>query len=94
VKYYDWDKLKNVALKAERNVCFEDIVATINEGNVLDVIQHQNPDKYPGQKIYVVKIDNYIYLVPFIEDENKYFLKTIYASRKMTKQYLFGRRTQ
>jgi uncharacterized DUF497 family protein len=94
VKYFDWDELKNARLKTEREVCFEDVVTAISEGNLLDILQHHDQAKYPNQRIYMVKIDNYIYLVPFVEDDNKYFLKTIYASRKMTKKYLFGRRPQ
>jgi uncharacterized DUF497 family protein len=94
VKYYDWDELKNAKLKAERGICFEDIVTVIGEGSLLDVLHHPNQSKYPNQRIYVVKVSGYVYLVPFTEDKDKYFLKTIYASRKMTKKYLFNRRTQ
>ncbi len=94
MKYFDWDELKNAKLKFERQVCFEDIQTAINEGGLLDVLQHHNPDKYPNQKIYVVNIESYIYLVPFSESKDKYFLKTIYASRKMTKKYLHERRKQ
>lgn len=88
VRYYAWDENKNTKLKSEREVCFEDIVTAINEGNLLDVINHSNPNKYPSQKVYVIKISDYVYLVPFVEDEEKFFLKTIYPSRKMTKRYL------
>ena len=94
MKYYDWSDSKNAKLKAERDVCFEDIVAALNAGNLLDVLRHHRPDIYPHQRIYVVRIADYVYLVPFVEDEEKYFLKTIYANRKMTKKYLFERRQQ
>ena len=92
MKYFDWDELKSAMLKAEREVCFEDIIVAISEGNLLDVLERHRQDKYPNQKIYVVKINEYIYLVPFVEDSAKIFLKTIYASRKMTKKYLHERR--
>jgi len=88
VKYIDWDELKNAKLKTERNVCFEDVQTAIEENKVLDNSQHTNPERHPGQKILVVRIKNYAYLVPYIEDDNKIFLKTIIPSRKATKQYL------
>lgn len=87
MKYYAWDEEKNKKLKAERSIGFEDIVAAIHQ-EPLDIITHHNPKKYPGQKIYIVRIEDYAYLVPFVEDEEKIFLKTIYPSRKMTKKYL------
>jgi len=92
VKYFDWDKEKNGLLRAERDVGFEDVVTAINEGYLIKVLGHHNPKKYPNQKIYVVEIEGYVYLVPFVEDEEKRFLKTIYPSRKMTKKYLIERR--
>lgn len=91
MKYFDWNEIKNSRLRVEREVCFEDVIIAISEGNLLDILQNSNQTKYPSQKVFVVKVNNYVYLVPFIEDEEKYFLKTIYASRKMTKIYLFGR---
>jgi len=90
VKYYDWNESKSDKLKDERDVCFEDIIIAISEGNLLDVIVHPNADKYSEQKIYVVLVDGYVYLVPFAEDETKIFLKTVYPSRKLTKRYLKG----
>ena len=94
MKYFDWSELKNAKLKAEREVCFEDVVIAISEGKLLDVLHHPNQTQYPDQKVYVVGIEGYVYLVQFVEDEDKYFLKTIYASRKMTKKYLLGRSKQ
>lgn len=90
VKYFDWDKEKNKKLKQERGISFEQVTIAIREGKVLDVIQHPNTQKYPNQKMYVVNIDEYAYIVPFVEDEEKYFLKTIVPSRKMTRKYLKG----
>lgn len=88
MKRYDWDEEKNAWLKEIRNIGFEDIIVAINEGNSLAILDHHKPEKYPGQKILVVSINNYVYLVPFVENEEKRFLKTIYPSRKMTKKYL------
>jgi len=90
VKYFDWDEAKNEKLKFEREICFEDIVIAISEGRLHDVVAHPNPKKYPSQRIYIVEIQEYIYAVPFAEDEVKIFLKTIFASRVLTKRYLKG----
>ena len=90
MKYFDWNESKNERLLAEREICFEDVVVAISEGHLLDVIAHHNPAKYPHQKVYVVKVREYVYLIPFVEDEIRIFLKTIYPSRKLTKQYLKG----
>lgn len=92
MKYFDWDEEKNQKLRAEREIGFEDVVNAIDEGGLLEVLDHHNPDKYPNQKMYVVKIEEYVYLVPFVEDEEKRFLKTIYPSRKMTRKYIIERR--
>jgi uncharacterized DUF497 family protein len=90
VKYFDWNETKNVKLREEREICFEDVVVAISEGKVHDVLAHPNPAKYSNQRFYIVEIQEYIYVVPFIEDETKIFLKTIYPSRKLTKKYLKG----
>ena len=85
MKYFDWDEEKNQKLKDERGIGFEDIVIAIDEGRLLITLEHP---KRPNQKIYVVNVGNYAYMVPFVEDKEKYFLKTIYPSRKMTKTYI------
>lgn len=92
MKYIDWDKKKNEQLKQEREISFEDILNTIEEGNLLDIVEHPNKNRYPNQKIFIVTINDYAYLVPFVEDEEKIFLKTIIPSRKATKQYIIERR--
>lgn len=79
-------------MKLEREVSFEEVVDAIEEGRLLDVIEHPNKKKHPGQKELVVEIDEYAYVVPFVEDENKVFLKTIFPSRKATRKYLLERR--
>lgn len=88
VKYFDWNEQKNKLLKAERDISFEDVLVAIEDDGFLDILEHPNKIKYPNQKILIVKILNYAYIVPFIEDEQKYFLKTIFPSRKMTNKYL------
>jgi predicted DNA binding CopG/RHH family protein/uncharacterized DUF497 family protein len=87
VKYFDWDDAKNAKLRAERGVGFEEIVFHIERGDLLDILEHSNPSRYAGQRIFVVRREDYVYLVPFVEDEHTVFLKTIIPSRKATKQY-------
>jgi hypothetical protein len=79
---------QNAKLRAERGIGFEDIVFHIERGDLLDILEHPNPDRYAGQRIFVVRREDYVYLVPFVEDEHMVFLKTIIPSRKATKQYL------
>lgn len=88
MKYFDWDVKKNEILRETRNISFEQIVFAIANDKLLDTLEHPNSEKYPNQKLFVVEISDYAYVVPFIEDEEKYFLKTIYPSREATKRYL------
>jgi uncharacterized DUF497 family protein len=88
VKYFDWDDAKNASLRADRVIGFEDIVFHIERGDLLDILEHPNTGRYVGQRICVVRRDDNVYLVPFVEDEHTVFLKTIIPSRKATKQYL------
>ena len=90
MKPYDWNDKKNDWLRQERDVTFEDIVFHLSKGGLLDTIEHPNQQQYPGQKIFIVNVEGYAYLVPFVEDDETIFLKTIIPSRKMTKQYLGG----
>ncbi len=90
VKRFAWDHGKNTRLRAERNVSFEDVVAHTQVSHLLDIVEHPNPERYPGQRIFIVDIDDYAYLVPFVEDEHEVFLKTIIPSRKATRAYLRG----
>ncbi len=94
MKHIDWDEAKNIKLKAERGVSFDDILTALETGNLLDRIAHPNQKLYPGQQILVVSLNEYVFLVPFVEDNEKLFLKTIYPSRKFTKAYLQERRKQ
>jgi len=88
LKYFDWDDTKNEMLKTERGIGFEEVVFLIEKGNLLDVLEHPHQERYAGQRIFVVQRDDYVYLVPFVEDDRLVFLKTIIPSRKATKQYL------
>jgi hypothetical protein len=88
VKYFAWEDAKNAKLKAGRGIGFEDVIFHIERGDLLDILEHPNPDRYAGQRIFVVRREDYVYLVPFVEDEQTVFLKTIIPSRKATKQYL------
>ena len=88
MKYFDWDSEKNDTLKKERGVGFEEVLIAIEEGDILDIVEHSNRNKYPNQRVFIVRLYEYAYLVPFVEDEEKIFLKTIIPSRKATKRYI------
>ena len=83
---------KNVQLKADRGIGFEDVLLAIEMGQVLDDMKHPNTEKYPNQSIFIIliSIKNYVYIVPYVEDETSLFLKTIIPSRKMNKRYNKG----
>ena len=84
---YNYSDEKNAKLLHERGIGFEDVIAILDTKGYLAVMDHPNPDKYPKQQIYMVEINEYIYLVPFEKRDNKAILKTIYPSRKMTRLY-------
>ena len=88
MKYFDWDDAKNAKLRAERGIGFEDVVFYIERGDLLDILEHPNPGRYAGQRIFVVRRESYVYPVPVVEGEHTVFLKTIIPSRKATKEYL------
>ena len=83
-----WSTDKNDVLRRERGVSFEAIVVAIAGGGLLDVLRHPRPERYPGQRVLVVAADGYAYLVPFVEESDHLFLKTIIPSRKATRDYL------
>jgi uncharacterized DUF497 family protein len=87
MKHYAWDPEKNEKLKAERGISFEAIVFHIEQGDEVDVLMHANPSTYPGQKVSVVLVEGYAYLVSYVESEEEIFLKTIIPGRKATKKY-------
>lgn len=88
MKPYRWSHEKNEQLKAERNISFEEIVLAMEGDGLLDILRHSNPGRYPNQRVFVVAIEEYVYLVPFVEEPEYYFLKTIIPSRKATRVYL------
>ena len=91
MKYFTWDPGKNEKLRAERGISFEEIVYHIEKGDVLDILEHPNQEKYEGQRVFIVRAGDYAYLVPFIETENEVTLKTIIPSRKATRRTSEGR---
>jgi uncharacterized DUF497 family protein len=90
MKHINWNTEKSAKLKESRGICFEDIVYYIERGDILDDYLHPDQKKYPDQRIMVLGINNYAYLVPYVEDAEEIFLKTIIPSRKATVMYLGG----
>ncbi len=88
MKPFRWNAEKNETLTSERGISFESIVVAIESGGLLDILAHPNQARYPKQRILVVSCDNYAYLVPFVEEEDYFFLKTVIPSRKATRDYL------
>jgi hypothetical protein len=88
MKPFRWSPQNSETLKAERGISFESIVVSIEAGGLLDILVHPNQAKYPRQRVLVVACDNYAYLVPFVEEEDYFFLKTAIPSRKATRDYL------
>ncbi len=92
VRRFNWNRAKNVQLRRERGISFEEVVFHIENGDEVDIFDHPNQDRYPRQRISVVVIDDYAYLVPFVESGTEVFLKTIIPSRAATRRYLGDRR--
>ncbi len=90
MKKISWNNEKNAKLRWERGIGFEDALFQINSGEVLDIVDNPNKRKYPNQRVFILEINEYVYYVPFVEDENEVFLKTIIPSRKLKKEYLGG----
>ncbi len=86
MKYFEWNEEKNQELISKRGVSFEMCVTYINEGFLVDIVDNHSPREH--QKVFIINIEEYIYRVPFVEDEEKIFLKTLYPSRQGTKKYL------
>ena len=85
--YFDWNEEKNGEIKKSRGIGFEDFIQAIEDDRVLDIVEHHNKAQNPNQKLFVVEIDGYVYYVPFVKDDEGYFLKNIIPSRKLTKIY-------
>ncbi|MFT7687680.1 MAG: uncharacterized DUF497 family protein [Candidatus Azotimanducaceae bacterium] len=88
MKSFDWNSEKNQKLIEERNFSFEDASYYLLNGGLVDDVSHPNPEKCPNQGIFVIDVDGYAYLIPYVESEEHIFLKTIIPSRKATKNYL------
>lgn len=88
MKPFRWSPEKNDVLKDERGVSFESMVVAIEAGGLLDILAHPNEQKYPRQRVLVVAHESYAYLVPFVEEDDYFFLKTVIPSRKATRDYL------
>ena len=84
MKYFNWSHEKNELLKAERGISFEEIVLLIESGHILGI--EENPAR-TNQKIYILEIENYAFVVPFVKNQNEIFLKTAFPSRKYTKRF-------
>jgi len=87
VKTYRWSEKKNDQLKQSRGISFEDVVLALESGGLLDVLAHPNPRRYPNQKVFVVAVMEYVYLVPYVEEPDHIFFKTVIPSRKATRDY-------
>jgi len=94
VKEIVWNSEKNARLRSERGISFEDVLFHIMNGDILDTVDHPNQECYPGQRIHVIAVEDYVYLVPFVESDEEVFLKTIIPSRKATRQYRAKRNEQ
>ncbi len=92
MKYFDWNDEKNEVLKKTRGVSFEQVELAIALGDLIDRVKHPNPARYPNQKVFLVNIDDYIYSVPYVEDNEKIFLKTIIPNRKATRKHFGGKK--
>ncbi len=88
MKVFQWDNAKNEWLKENRGVCFEEVVILLEREDVLEIVNHPNQNKYPGQKIAIIKIGDYAYLVPYVQEREEIFLRTIIPSRKATNKYV------
>lgn len=88
MKPFKWSFDKNDLLQTERGISFEEITVAIEAGRLLDVVPHPNPKKYPKQRVMVVDVGGYAHLVPFVEEDDHYFLKTIIPSRKATRDFI------
>ena len=91
MKPFRWNHGKNEELKTERGISFEEIVLAIEADGLLDVVQHPNSGKYPNQLVFIVALDGYVHLVPFVDEPEYFFLKTVIPSRKATRDYLLRR---
>ena len=90
MKLFDYNRDKSIKLKEQRGVSFEEVIDALKNNRLLDTLEHPNKKRYGKQRIFIVEHKGYAYGIPFIEDDKRIFLKTIYPSRKYTKKYLKG----
>jgi len=88
MRIFRWNNEKNEWLKEHRGVCFEQVVILLEREDVLEVIEHPNQEDYPGQRIAIVRINDYAYLVPYVQEGEEIFLKTIIPSRRARNKYV------
>lgn len=88
--FFEWNEDKNLLIKQQRGVGFEEVVLAFENDNVLDIIEHHNSEKYPNQNLFVIDLNGYVHYVPFVKDADKYFLKNIIPSRKLHNLYKKG----
>ena len=86
MKPFRWNSEKNESLKAARGISFENVVVSVESGGLLDTVAHPNQAKYPRQNVMIVAIENYAYLVPYVDEGDYYFLKTVIPSHKATRE--------
>jgi len=85
-KIIRWNEEKNQLLKLQRGIGFDEVLEKILNGEIIGKKAHPNREKYPNQKIFILKIDGYVCYVPFVENDKEVFLKTIIPSRKLNKE--------
>ena len=91
MKPFRWSAEKNELLQSARGISFEAMVVAIESGGLIDILEHPGKAKYAQQKLLVVSFEGYVYLIPFVEEPDHYFLKTVIPSRKATKLYSSAR---
>lgn len=89
MKPFRWGAEKNEQLKLDRGISFEAMVVAVEAGGLVDILAHPNPARYPNQRVLVISSNRYVYLVPFVEEDDHLFLKTVIPSRKATRDYLY-----
>jgi uncharacterized DUF497 family protein len=92
MKSINWNAEKNHKIIKERGISFEDVIFCLQSGGLLDDVSHPNKEQYPHQRMFIVAIDEYAYLIPYVENDEEIFLKTVIPSRKATKHYLGGKK--
>lgn len=90
MKVFNWNADKNRTLMKQRGVSFEQVLLALQNGDLLDDGRHPNRDKHPNQRMFIVEIHDYAWLVPYVENDDEIFMKTVIPSRKATRHFLRG----